>query len=234
MTDNFPENASRYAIYFCPRRETALARFGARWLGYDVESGRDLGPRRPDWKATLAEPARYGFHATLKAPFHLGLGADLGSLIEAVRRLAGGWRAHPALPLELRAIGNFLALVPSAPVPALQALAAACVLELDEFRAPMTDRDLARRRVDSLNPRQRAYLELYGYPYVLDEFRFHMTLSAALPEARRAELMAELGPLVNAALAGAPALLDLCIVEEAAPGASFRIIERISLLPPVV
>ena len=33
-----------------------------------------------------------------------------------------------------------------------------------------------------LTPRQRNYLDAWGYPYVLDEFRPHFTLSGALAE----------------------------------------------------
>src|SRR5262249_2220033 len=50
---------------------------------------------------------------------------------------------------------------------------------------PLTDADRARRNPARLTPRQRDYLERWGYPYVMEEFRFHMTLTGRL-EANRA------------------------------------------------
>ena len=70
----------RYAIYFAPRPRRALARFGAAWLGWDAEAGADRdGPELAGLPRPRAEivatPRRYGFHATLKAPFRLARGA---------------------------------------------------------------------------------------------------------------------------------------------------------------
>ena len=36
-----------------------------------------------------------------------------------------------------------------------------------------------------LTPRQRGYLERWGYPYVMEDFRFHMTLTGRLDAGRR-------------------------------------------------
>jgi 2'-5' RNA ligase len=59
------------------------------------------------------------------------------------------------------------------------------VTGFDSFRAPLTGQDRARRNPDKLAPRQRDYLDRWGYPYVMDEFRFHMTLTGRLNETRR-------------------------------------------------
>src|SRR5271163_3354025 len=81
------ETGPRYALYFAPRPETALAQFGARWLGWDVERGRAVdavetaGLPTELHAAVTADPCRYGFHATLKAPFRLAEGATESDLI---------------------------------------------------------------------------------------------------------------------------------------------------------
>ena len=132
-----------------------------------------------------AEPRRYGFHATLKAPFRLAAGATVAALDAAAAALAAG-QAGFALRLRVAEVGRFVALVPEGDAGAVAALAAACVTGLDGFRAPPSAEELARRRAAGLDARGEAHLARWGYPYVLDRFRFHMTLTGALGEDRRA------------------------------------------------
>ena len=64
----------RYAMYFAAGADSALSRFGAGLLGYDAHTGDevpfpDVALRvAPDWHDITADPRKYGFHATLKAP----------------------------------------------------------------------------------------------------------------------------------------------------------------------
>jgi len=90
------------------------------------------------------------------------------------------------------AISGFIAVVPAEPVSGLQRLASDCVTDFDRFRAPLTDDDRARRNPDALTPRQRDYLDRWGYPYVREEFRFHMTLTGRLGAPRREPIVAML------------------------------------------
>jgi putative phosphonate metabolism protein len=179
----------RYAVYLAPPPDSALWRFGAQALGRDAATGeaiegfapRGLSPQ--DWRALTAEPRRYGFHATLKAPFALAEGAAREDLESAVAQLAASVTAFDLGALQVSALsfggGGFLALAPVAPPPALGELEARAVRELDRLRAPATDEEIARRRPDRLTPRQHGYLHAWGYPYVLEEFRLHFTLSGA-------------------------------------------------------
>ncbi|WP_371055283.1 DUF1045 domain-containing protein [Rhodosalinus sp. K401] len=173
----------RYAIYFTP--EGALAERGAAWLGWDAAAGAARahpglsGLPRPVDEIT-ARPRAYGFHATLKPPFRLAAGcseADLGAALEA---FAAGRPAVVLDGLEVARLGRFLALRPAGDAAALSALAAAVVEGLDPFRAPPADDEIARRRAARLTPRQEALLARWGYPYVMEEFRFHMTLTGPL------------------------------------------------------
>lgn len=173
----------RYAVYYLPS-DPIFSEFGARWLGWDVERGRLSAPfALPGLADVTSAPRRYGFHATLKPPFHLAEGADPAALAAAVGELAAKVAPAECDGLGITAMGRFLALTPSGDTTGLARVAAACVSELDGFRAPMTETELARRRERRLTDRQEAHLERWGYPYVMEDFRFHMTLTGRLAKA---------------------------------------------------
>ncbi|MBR0733593.1 DUF1045 domain-containing protein [Bradyrhizobium japonicum] len=190
MTD-FP----RYAIYFAAGADSAVSRFGAELLGYDVYTGdevpfpADASRVAPDWRDVTADPRKYGFHGTLKAPMALAPGRTEAELVAACAAFAGKARPMPSIRPVVDSISGFIAVIPTEPVGALQQLAADCVREFDDFRAPMTAEDHARRRPDKLTERQRDYLDRWGYPYVMEEFRFHMTLTGRLDAERRGPIL---------------------------------------------
>jgi 2'-5' RNA ligase len=68
-------------------------------------------------------------------------------------------------------------------------LAADCTRDFDSFRAPLSSEDRARRKPEKLTERQRNYLDRWGYPYVMEEFRFHMTLTGRLDAERRGPIL---------------------------------------------
>jgi putative phosphonate metabolism protein len=190
MTD-FP----RYAIYFAAGADSALSHFGAELLGYDVYTGdempfpADASRVAPDWRDVTADPRKYGFHGTLKAPMALAPGRTEAELIAVCAAFAGKARPMPSIRPVVDSISGFIAVIPTEPVGTLQQLAADCVREFDDFRAPMTAEDRARRKPDKLTERQRDYLDRWGYPYVMEEFRFHMTLTGRLDAERRGPIL---------------------------------------------
>jgi len=192
--DPFP----RYAIYYAPPAGATLDNFGAGLLGYDAWTGKDLVvPEQvaqfvPDWIDISSDPRKYGFHATLKAPFALATDRREDDLVAACDTFAATARVIPIITPVVDAISGFIAVVPAEPVSGLQRLASDCVTDFDRFRAPLTDDDRARRNPDALTPRQRDYLDRWGYPYVREEFRFHMTLTGRLGAARREPIVAML------------------------------------------
>ncbi len=196
---------ARYAIYFAPPPGSALAELGANWLGRDCADGTErtqpavdgLTPGR--LAEITASPRHYGFHGTLKPPFALADGRGEADLIAAAQRFAGSRTPFTVPRLKVAALSGFTALVLSAPSPDMQDLADACVREFDGFRAPAGAAELAKRRAAGLSPRQQDLLQAWGYPYVMDEFRFHMTLTQRLSEADRALVMTALEPLAAAA-----------------------------------
>ena len=204
---------ARFAIYFAPHADSVLARFGSAWLG------RDAAGRKPAARlaaegfsagrlaALTAEPAHYGWHATLKPPFRLAAGRTREALISRLAAFAAARTAFDIPALKLGSLGGFLALLPSATPEPLTRLARDCVRAFDEFRAPASPDELVRRLDGGLTPRQEALLARWGYPYVLEEFRFHLTLTARLEAAERRRLAAALAPLV-APLCRAPIPID--------------------------
>ena len=189
------EAVARAAVYFAPPETSPLGERARAWFA--DRATQDI----------TGSPRHYGFHATLKAPFRLAEGKALEGLLNAVERFAAArrWVEGPTLCVD--ALGEFLALVPSAPDSRLDALAADCVQAFEPFRAPLSPAELTRRRAARLSPRQDCYLEEWGYPYVMEEFRFHMTLTQRLPAPERAHWKAVLEAHF-ATIADRPLVLD--------------------------
>ena len=226
----------RYALYYAPRPEEALAVAASQWLGRNPESGQTRAPRPvPDitaerLAAITAEPRLYGFHSTLKAPITLADEVGERDFVDAVGQFAA--KAGPfAVPaLELAEISGFLALVPAERCPALEDLADRCVVEFDEFRRPADEAELARRRAAPLTPRQEELLLRWGYPYVLEQWRFHLTLTGRLPdEAERSQVMAVLGQRFGGFLDRPLPVTDLCVFRQPDAGRPFTVLARFRL-----
>ena len=185
----------RYAIYYVAPRGSVLDRFGAELLGYDAWTGEDLPfPEHatrtaPDWQELTADPRKYGYHATLKAPFTLARGTTEAELAAACAVFADRRRSIPLIRPIVDSISGFIAVIPTQRSNELRQLAQDCVIAFDAFRAPLTEEDRARRNPHELTPRQREYLDRWGYPYVAEEFRFHMTLTGRLSDARREPIL---------------------------------------------
>ena len=186
----------RHAIYHLP--EGPLGDFGAAWLGWDARRGcaapaPDL-PGLPDDRAALvAQPARYGFHATLKAPFRIAPAHGPEDLLRRAE-LVCDHLAPFELRLELSAEAGFLALRPDHQPPALVALEQALVTRLDDLRAPLSSEERDRRGPDRLSDLARQHLDHWGYPWVLGLFRYHLTLSGPVTPAQAQAAAEWLGP----------------------------------------
>lgn len=229
---------ARYAIYYAPAAGSALWTKASAWLGRDAFSGRS--PARPDLAALAgldvgaltADPRHYGFHATLKAPFELAADMTEAELVSAARGFA-----HAMTPFDAAiapaALGRFVAFRLQDGDVQMQALHAACVREFEAFRAPLSDADFARRRRAPLTTTQDARLQAWGYPYVFEDFRFHMTLTGAIAddavrtrvlEALKDHFAAETGPHRFDAIA---------VFRQADRDAPFDILERVAFPTPV-
>lgn len=225
------EGYRRYAIYAAP--DGPLGAWAASWLGWDAEAGAAVPhPRVPGLMQPVemltAAPRRYGFHGTVKPPFRLAEGASVADLHAATYALCEASAPVRLGGLRLARLGGFLALVPQGEAAALGALAQRMVEGLDGFRAPPDAAESARRRPETLSPRQRALLDEWGYPFVAEEFHFHLTLTGNLPSDIAARTEAALA-LELQGLLPAPFTVDsLCLFGEGADG-RFRLLHRYAL-----
>ncbi|MCA1299374.1 DUF1045 domain-containing protein [Stappia indica] len=215
----------RYALYFTPPAEHPLVLRAEEWLGRSA-FGRNVTPLEIGGLTPAArtervtEPARYGFHGTLKAPFRLAEGTSEADLIAALDDFAA---KTPRLPLSLRlsALDGFLALTPAGDAAALNGFAGAVVRGFDRFRARMTPAERARRRPERLDAVQLRHLDDWGYPYVFEAFRFHMTLTGRLDAPATEETLAALRMHFAQALAADLVIDHLALFRESEPGAPF-------------
>lgn len=220
----------RLALYWAPEAEDPLHARGSAWLGRDAGTGAALAQpalEGIDLAQVTADARGYGLHATLKPPFRLARG--YAAARAAAAALAARIAPFGLPPLAVQDLDGFLALRETAPCPALQACADACVAGLDDHRVPPDAAETARRRPDRLSPAQRANLDRWGYPHVFAEWRFHVTLTRRLTPAEKVLLL----PAVTAFLGDAPALPRrigaISLFVQPAPGAPFTIAERLAL-----
>ncbi len=220
----------RFAIYSAPE-PGPFADAAASWLGWDLAQGAPVPQPAPDLPRGLAEvtaePRKYGFHGTLKPPFRLADGITPADLAQATAGLAASLAPVEMPGLQMVNLEGFLALTPLGDTAALQNLAAEVVRSLDPYRAALTPAETARRRPERLTPRQRALLATYGYPYVMEQFQFHLTLSGPLAEDETAVTTAAAHHFAN--LIPQPFhIRDLCLCGEDAMG-RFHLLHRYAL-----
>lgn len=215
----------RYAIYFTPSADDALAQCGAHWLGRDAFTGLDLTIVDQQRRALVATPARYGFHATIKAPFNLIDPSQERALKDAFTEFCAVNTAINLPDLNLRYSGNSFVLGLTHSNAKLQQLAADIVRRFDEFRAPLEQRDIDRRKPDQLSNSQRHNLYQWGYPHVMDDFRFHMTLTGPVPEEARASVAAKIEEHFKAFLGKDLTFGGLGLFIEPARGENFHVVD---------
>ncbi len=185
----------RFALYFTPNPHSLLWELGSSWIGRDalkdmkISLNSHLGISREFHRQVTKTPRRYGFHATLKPPFTLSDNNLLPRLKDSLKNFASSRQQFPTSPLELRNIGNFFCLCPKKQSTQLSELAADTVQHFDHFRAPLSSAEIASRRKRKLTPEQELNLKIWGYPYVLNQFRFHITLSDTLRDLSKRQLI---------------------------------------------
>lgn len=215
---------TRYGIYFTPR-SGAFADAGASWLGWNIALGHPVGTPQD---AITARPRKYGFHGTIKPPFRLATGTTRAGLRAALVALSDTLAPVALEGLTLSRLGSFLALTPVGDTTDLARVAASAVRDLDSFRAPPTEEELVRRQRGNLTSLQAENLRNWGYPYVMNAFKFHMTLTGPLPRQMFDKVMAD-ASIHFADLPPRPFVVDsLTLVGEAEDG-MFHEIHRAAL-----
>ena len=231
---------TRYALYYAPATHTRFWQLGCAWLGRDP-TGAAVAPASSIrampaamTPAIVASARRYGFHATLKAPFGLAAGFAESHLLAMARAFCDVQQPIDLPGLRVCRIDDFLALLPTAPTPGIDALAMRCTIYFDALRAPPTADELARRRLAVLSARQEALLQRWGYPHTEEEFRFHMTLTDSLAAASdelvqgmRQAAAAHFQPVLGTQTGAEHIAVDgLTIFKENAPGTPLQILAR--------
>lgn len=180
---------ARYAIYYTPADTSTLARFGAAVLGRDATSYKERSSTEfapfPDlslWRSYTKKPAHYGFHATIKAPFELAADCTAADLLSELSSFCANCQSIALTDLEPTMLHSFSALAMPVQPKELVDFAASVVRHFEPFRQALTSADIARRQTNTLSPSQADNLEHFGYPYIFEDFQFHMTLSDALPQ----------------------------------------------------
>ena len=226
-------SAWRHAVYFAPAPDHPLWLAGCSWLGRDPRHV----PAPPPRSAAVRSPWRYGWHATLKAPMRLHEGASEARWLEAVAAVAASHAAFDMPALAVTPIDDFLALAPRHALDAdhpLRRLADDCVLRLDPWRAPLTPHERQRQSRPGMTERQLDHVDRHGYAHVLDDWRFHMTLSDSLVgwPAPQVEALRDAAAVHFRSALAAPLRCDaLCVFVEPSPGAPFELRHRFDLAP---
>lgn len=219
----------RYAVYYAPR-EGAFAFRANEWLGREPGNHRDL-PQPVlagigDPRGITGGPRRYGFHGTIRAPFRPAKGVDEETIRSTVSDLALRLAPVTCEGLRIETLHGFVALTPTGCEAALLDLGAAVVEGTNELRALLTEAEIVRRRLERLSPRQRELLDRWGYPHVMEEFHFHLTLTDRLdqPDPVRAALEQYFAPVLPRPFV----IEDLCLFGEDWSG-RFHLMHRYAL-----
>ena len=222
----------RIAIWFAPAPHDPWWRFGARWLGRDPRGG----PAPPPWPALgwdmhrrlhwAVDPRRYGFHATLLAPFRPAPGCSFDDVAQAADAFATAHAPIRRIELSPTEHDGFAALRPVGATPAIDALAAAALRHFDSLRAAPTPVDRARQQADRMTPRERALFERWGYAKVEERFRFHMTLSDTRPPDELAATIAAAHLVLSYERLAMIDLDAVALFVEDADQADFRFVQR--------
>jgi putative phosphonate metabolism protein len=226
----------RYALYFAPEPTSHWWRAGCQWLGRDAHSMLAVaqppvaGLSQEQLHARTTDARRYGFHATLKAPFRLAEGVTRADLEAALCTFCIQQEAIEVPAPQVHWIGNFLALLPTAESPAINELAMRCVRQFSPLRAPISETEIARRQRQVLSPRQQELLRRWGYPYTEEEYRFHLTLTDYINTADDA-----LGSALRDAavrhfqISEVMRISSIALCIEVVPGAAFQLLRRYPL-----
>ncbi len=185
----------RYALYFVPGQGSLLHRLGSALLGYDIYSEQAVThpdmvlPEGSSLDGLTTEPRRYGLHATVVAPFFPAK-TNEANLLRAAAHFCQSAPPVPLPRIEVAAHRGFMALRPGrstqdecAAYDALRALAADAVRFFFPLRLPPQPAETARRLAGKLSPRQAEYARDWGYPYIFEEYDFHITLSGPVQSA---------------------------------------------------
>lgn len=219
----------RYAIFFTPPASDPLAQVAASWLGRSAYSGQEVehpavrGLSLHEVAFYTALPRRFGFHACVKAPFHLSPGSTESALLRDMMRFAGSLEPFKLPPLEICRLGDLYGLAPVTLCQQVEYLASAVVRQFDAYRAPLTEDEIERRNPDGLSAAQFTNLHRWGHPYVMDEYRFNMSLTGPVATQHMPRVEKALHDIFDPLLEEPVSFSNLALFIEREPGAPFQV-----------
>lgn len=231
---NQRQSFARYAIFWLPPADGALAAFGRDWFGTCPERGETRTPAGFGLPETLAakaieRPRRYTLHGTIVAPFRPAKGITAQILADELCVFCARRTARTTRPLRISRLSRHLSLIPDSGTARLDWLATEAVTHFNTFRAPMSESDLARYPAEQHSDRQVENVHAFGYPYVLSDFIFHITLAGPLEAEQLDEVEQSLAPHLES-LTDAPLQIgSLCLLGEVDQTTPFRLIARCAL-----
>jgi putative phosphonate metabolism protein len=219
-------NFSRYAIYYIP--DLPLFQIGSDWLGWNSITGQET-LLSADHRRITDRPRKYGFHATVKSPFALASHSTQGDLQDAFQAFCATVPPATGGTLKISRLGRFLAMTQDVQSNAVTELAASTVSHFDKFRAPLSDQDIEKRRQRRLTPQQDELLLRWGYPYVMQEFKFHMTLTGSLA-ANEIDAIEQRANTRFQKFIGQPlSIASLALLGEDRDSGHFHVVDKLSL-----
>ena len=219
-------NFSRYAIYYIP--DLPLFQIGSDWLGWNSITGQDT-LLSADHHRITDRPRKYGFHATVKPPFSLASNSTLGELQNAFHAFCATVSPATGGTLKISRLGRFLAMTQDVQSNEVTELAASTVSNFDKFRAPQSDQDIEKRRQRRLTPEQDALMLRWGYPYVMQEFKFHMTLTGPLQNDEIDTIKHDANTRFQEFLGQPLKIASLALLGEDSDSGRFHVINKLSL-----
>lgn len=231
-----PNSEPRYALYFTPPPGHLLTLAGDRWLRRgDSDLGLIMGMKAAkSHQLLIEEPRRYGFHATLKAPFRLNPRKSRSELILAIAEFSRLQRPCPVGPLRIARLGNTFALKPRSPTPFARSFASRVVSTFDRFRAPLDSWELKRRMQAPLDDVETTHLVTWGYPYVFERFDFHMTLTGAVDATEHDQVQRCLEAVFGPTLDDDFAIDAITLCEQENPDSDFVSVKRFQFNAPPI
>ena len=182
---------SRYAIYYAPPKESSLEEFGRYWFGWDPLNAKLINNKHRinylnrfgiknliNIDKNVLIPKKYGFHGTLIPPFKLNKNYSTNTLFKKTEEIAKKFKKFKFYKFKLKKINNFYAFVQNKKNNNINKLSNRLVRELFKFRSPLTKKEIDRRNPSKLSKLQLNILYKWGYPYLMSEFNFHMTLAS--------------------------------------------------------
>ena len=219
-------NFSRYAIYYIP--DLPLFQIGSDWLGWNSITGQETTLSADHLRITN-RPRKYGFHATVKPPFSLASNSTQGDLQDAFQTFCATVSPATGGTLKISRLGRFLAMTQDVQSNDVTELAASTVSHFDKFRAPLSDNDIQKRRQRRLTPEQDALMLRWGYPYVMQEFKFHMTLTGPLQNDEIVSIEQLANTRFQEFIGQSLNIASLALLGEDRDSRRFHVIEKLSL-----